>query len=152
MLDDPKSIVRIITGIPLLAPYQVRMIFGCSSYYFVHIHQILSLFLSKSLVRYLEKKDFAMLVPCPIADRYESGANIVRLHHHMDNSSFLSKIQECITGNTAIIFPDDFAIENYLGSCGMDAGTTLVIQDRLTETKKYKAFCSVYNGEKNIII
>lgn len=27
-----------------------------------------------------------------------------------------------------------------------------IIPEKLTETKKYKAFCSVYNGEKNIII
>ena len=59
--ENPKSIVRIVTMKPILAPYQIRSIFEISSYYFVHSHHILSLFLSKSLIRYLEKKDFTGL-------------------------------------------------------------------------------------------
>ena len=54
--------------------------------------------------------------------------------------------------STVIVFPDDFAIDAYLEQYSFNPETTLVIPDKLTETKKYKAFCSVYNGEKNIII
>ena|GEM_PF-5111032 len=56
--ENLKSIGAFLCSIPLLAPYQVTIIFALSSYYFVHAHQILSLFLSKGLVKYLEKKNF----------------------------------------------------------------------------------------------
>lgn len=71
--ENPRSIVRIVTSIPLLAPYQIRSIFDCSSHYIVHAHQILSLFLSKTLVKYLEKKDFAWLNISPSPSGRGSG-------------------------------------------------------------------------------
>ncbi|MDD2917197.1 MAG: hypothetical protein PHH70_05110, partial [Candidatus Gracilibacteria bacterium] len=59
--ENIRSIVRIITPLPLLSPYQIRTIFACASYYFVHTHHILSLFLPKTIVKYLEKRDFGAL-------------------------------------------------------------------------------------------
>ncbi|MDD5376784.1 MAG: hypothetical protein PHH16_01575 [Candidatus Gracilibacteria bacterium] len=160
--ENPKSIVRIITPLPLLAPYQIRSIFESSSYYFVHVHHILSLFLSKSLVKYLEKKDFVALKipPSPsgrgsgggLGEKKESSTNSIRFYHHTGNDTFSDVIRNHIDGRTIVAFPDDFAIDAYLKLHPINPETTLVIPDKLTETKKYKAFCSVYNGEKNIII
>ncbi len=149
--ENPKSIVRIVTSIPLLAPYQIQSIFDSSSYYFVHTHHILSLFLSKTLVRYLEKKDFIALLP-QISSKRKNTSTILGFYHHTSDVPFFQAIQEHIKGNTVVVFPDDFSIEAYLRTYPLDSETTLVIPDKLTETKKYKAFCSVYNGEKNIII
>lgn len=67
--ENLRSIVRVVTSIPFLSPYQIQTIFDCSSYYFVHAHHILSLFLSKSLVRYLEKKNFVGLNTTPSPPR-----------------------------------------------------------------------------------
>lgn len=80
------------------------------------------------------------------------GDSVINFYHHTDKTPFFSAIRECTTGNTIIVFPDDFSLEAYIGSCPIDLENTLVIPDKLTETKKHKAFCSVYNGEKNIII
>lgn len=149
--ESPKSIVRIITDIPLLAPYQIRSIFDSASYYFVHVHHILSLFLSKTLVKYLEKKDFVALLP-RITSKKEYSDSSIHFYHHTSDTSFFEAIKDQLKDNTVLVFPDDFAIEAYLKIHPIDPETTLVIPDKLTETKKYKAFCSVYNGEKNIII
>lgn len=137
--ENPKSIVRIVTSIPLLSPYQIRSIFDSSSYYFVHAHHILSLFLAKTLVRYLEKKDFVGLTP-PVPAPKEGAHNPVRFYHHISDTSFFEVIQKYIVEHTVIVFPDDFAIEAYLRLHPIDPETTLVIPDKLTETKKYKAF------------
>jgi primosomal protein N' len=150
--ENPKSIVRVVTKIPLISPYQIRTIFDCASYYFVHAHQILSLFLSKTLVRYLEKKDFVTLRKNETGLKSKTGLEHISFYHHTGDTSFFEIIQKHIEGNTVIIFPDDFSLDAFLQSYPIDLETTLIIPDKLTETKKYKAFSSVYNGEKNIII
>ncbi|OIP54114.1 hypothetical protein AUK10_01490 [Candidatus Gracilibacteria bacterium CG2_30_37_12] len=206
--ENPKSIVRVITSIPLLAPYQIQTLFECASYYFVHAHQILSLFLSKTLVRYLEKKDFIALNNSYIGPEKKlqiGNKNPIQFYHHTSDVPFFEIIQKHIKGNFItkgnnnslktylpemgkndeicmkiahrnepydlygeggaqdlnanieviprfiIIFPDDFAINAYIKSFPVDENI-LVIPDALTETKKHKAYFSVYNGEKNIII
>ena len=149
--ENIRSIVRIVTRTPLLSRYQIQSIFDSSSYYFVHAHHILSLFLSKTLVRYLEKKDFVGLLP-KIDDEEKGTPGAIRFYHHATGISFFSAVQEHVMENTILIFPDDFSIEAYLRFHPLDPDTTLVIPDKLTETKKYKAFCSVYNGEKKLII
>jgi len=149
--ENPKSIVRIVTATPLLAPYQIRSIFDISSYYFVHAHQILSLFLSKTMIRYLEKKNFSALLEKPLHKK-DGSCSEIDFYHHTSNIPFLDTVRKFIEGNTVIVFPDDFSMEAYLRHCPIDPETTLVVPDTLTQTKKYKAFCSVYNGEKKIII
>ncbi len=183
-VENIRSIVRIITSTPLLAPYQIYSIFDNATHYFVHTHHILSLFLSKTLVKYLEKQDFKALAKSPSPSRRGARGevegvegevnsetknidNLIQFYHHTKNTPFLQTIQEQInlpspsrrgaggevdTHRTLIVFPDDFSIEAYLKACPVDTENTLIIYDRLTETKKYKAFISVYNGEKNIII
>jgi primosomal protein N' len=151
--ENPKSIVRIVTSTPLLSPYQIHSIFDSATYYFVHTHHILSLVLSKTLVKYLEKQDFKTLTQSPQeAKQGDSHNNPIQFYHHTKNTPFFESIQEKVTDDTVLIFPDDFSIEAYLKACPGDPENTLIIYDRLTETKKHKAFISVYNGEKNIII
>lgn len=149
--ENPKSIVRIITSIPLLSHYQISSIFDIASYYFVHTHHILSLFLSKSLVKYLEKRDFTALLPK--GNSWEDNSHkTIWFYHHTSDVPFFQAIWKYISNRTVLIFPDDFSIDAYIKLHPIDPDTTLIIPDKLTETKKYKAFCSVYNGEKNIII
>lgn len=149
--ESPKSIVRIITPIPLLAAYQIRSIFDTASYYFVHTHHILSLFLSKTLVKYLEKKDFEALIP-EKNHRENILDNTIHFYHHTSDAPFSETIREQMRERTILVFPDDFSIDAYLKSSPIDLESTLIIYDKLTETRKFKAFASVYNGEKNIII
>lgn len=151
--ENPKSIVRVVTWIPLISPYQIRTIFDCSSYYFVHAHKILSLFLSKTLVRYLEKKNFIALEKTNMRKNiWGEEQNLIHFYHHKSDISFFEMIQKHIKWKTIIIFPDDFSLDAFLQSHTINLETTLTIPDKLTETKKYKAFSSAYNGEKNIII
>jgi len=91
--ENPKSIIRVITSISLLAPYQIRSIFEISSYYFVHTHHILSLFLSKSLVRYLEKKDFSLLSP-QVKNEKKMTRDSISFYHHTSDDSFFQAIQK----------------------------------------------------------
>ncbi|EKD30243.1 MAG: hypothetical protein ACD_78C00113G0002, partial [uncultured bacterium (gcode 4)] len=85
-------------------------------------------------------------------ERRKNTNNVIGFYHHTSDTPFFQAIRERIKEGTVIVFPDDFSIEAYLRIHPLDSETTLVIPDKLTETKKYKAFCSVYNGEKNIII
>jgi primosomal protein N' len=149
--DNPKSIVRIVTTTPLLSGYQISVIFYCATYYFVHAHHILSLFLSKSLVKYLEKKDFHWLDTIPVVTKLPNNLWI-NFYHHISSTDFTDIIPSYIYNKTVIILPDDYAIEAYVRKNVLDPVTTLVIPDALTDTKKYKAFMSVYSGDKNIII
>jgi primosomal protein N' len=149
-IENLRSIVRVVTSIPFLSSYQIQTIFDCSSYYFVHAHHILSLFLSKSLIRYLEKKDFSGLLPQKEEKRGQDGT--IHFHHHGNSSSFFEKIRVSITEDTVVVFPDDFFIDAYLKFDPSISEKACIVPEKLTETKKYKAFCSVYNGEKNIII
>lgn len=149
--ESPKSIVRIITSTPLLAHDQIRSIFDTASFYFVHTHHILSLFLSKTLVKYLEKKDFEALIP-EKGNRESVSNNTIHFYHHTSDTPFSEAIGRQVWARTILVFPDDFSIDAYLKNSPMNEESTLVVYDKLTETKKYKAFASVYNGEKNIII
>ena len=149
--ESPKSIVRIITSIPLLTPYQIESIFDSSTYYFIHAHHILSLFLSKTLVKYLEKQNFKALTARALIQENIPN-NIIRFYHHTSDASFIESLQSHILPSTVIVFPDDFFLDTFLKYSPINPETTLVVPDALTETKKHKAYISVYNGEKNIII
>lgn len=151
--ENLKSISSFLCSIPLLAPYQVTMIFALSSYYFVHAHQILSLFLSKWLVRALEKKNFEGLKMKKKSE--QKGSEQILFIHHTEKTPISSIIQKYIDEKkegVAIIFPDDFAIDGYILTISMDEKETLIIRDDITIRRKYKSFVQVYNGEKNIII
>ncbi len=148
--EELKSIVRIITTTPLLSVYQIQTIFEISSYYFIHLHHVLSLFLSKTVVKYLEKKDFKALISKP--QTTEKTEQKIRFYHHADNPSFFQILHENIEWKTAIIFPDDFSLNAYFKAFSLDTENELTIPDSLTDTNKYKAFAVVYNWEKNIII
>jgi hypothetical protein len=79
--------------------------------------------------------------------------NDIRFYHHTNESDFFKVTQKFITDRTVVIFPDDFSIDGFLkGYPTIMLDSSIVIQDKLTETKKHKTFISVYNGEKNIII
>ena len=149
--DNIRSIVRIITTIPLLAPYQIYSIFDISSYYLVHAHHILSLYISKTLIKYLEKQDFRSLL-LSTEKKVNNPDPLICFSHHTDVSSFYKAVDENILWRTILVFPDDFAIDAYMRHASLKWDTTLIVHDKLTETKKHKAFFSVYNGEKNIII
>lgn len=152
--ENLKSIGSFLCSIPLLAPYQVAMIFALSSYYMVHAHQILSLLLPKGLVRYLEKKSFAGLEMRKRQEKRQSSE--IHFIHHTDSTPLSPLIKQYVwekKEGVAIIFPDDFAIEWYLRDIGWTPDdNSLIIPNNLSPTRKYKSFMQVYNGEKNIII
>jgi len=151
--ENLKSIGSFLCSIPLLAPYQVAMIFALSSYYFVHAHQILSLFLSKGLVKYLEKKNFEGLEMRKSPE--QKWSEQISFIHHTQKTSISPLIRNYIDDKkegVAIIFPDDFAIDGFVTDIPTDEKETLIIHDSVTVTRKYKMFTQVYNGEKNIII
>lgn len=151
--ENLKSMSSFLCSIPLLAPYQVAMIFALSSYYFVHAHQILSLFLSKWLVRALEKKNFEGLEMKKKPE--QKGSEQISFIHYTKDGSLSQMIQKYIDEKkegVAIIFPDDFAIDGYISDMSTDEKEALIIRDNITVTRKYKMFSQVYNGEKNIII
>lgn len=151
--ENLLSISRVVCAIPLLAPYQITVIFALASYYFVHAHQILSLFLSKWLLNFLEKNSFIDLRERKTVK--ESFFAKISFIHHTKTSSLSPIIAEYIEARkkwVAIIFPDDFAIEGYIQDFPIDKNTTLIIQNSLSETRKYKCFRDVYNEEKTIII
>jgi len=151
-LENIRSIVSVICGIPLLAPYQLETILFLADRHFVHAHKALSLFLSKSLVKYVEKKSFIQLVHT--APVFKKISTKPRFMHCGNTTDITEYIHKSIQDNTSlvVIFPDDFAIDGYLSRFPEDPATVLVVRDALTQTQKFKRFIDVYNGEKKIII
>ena len=153
-MEHIRSIVSIICGAPLLAAYELETTLFLAARYFVHAHKVLSLFLSRSLLKYLEKKSFIQLTKAPVERKSPESPQIPRFIHcteHMDIQEVIhTYIQKSDT--LAIVFPDDFSLDGYLSRFAEDSDTMLVIRDGITDTQKYKRFIDVYNGEKKIII
>ena len=56
-----KSVIRIISPNPILAPYQVSVIQEIAQKYMIPIHRVLGFFLPKSILNRLEKKGYDIL-------------------------------------------------------------------------------------------
>lgn len=150
--DNIRSIVSVVCGNPLLAPYQTESMLHLAGRYFVHAHKALSLFLSKSLVTYLGKKSYIQLNAMQVPE--SRNPEKPRLIHCPEATDINTLIYQYLENreDVVLIFPDDFAIEGYLRRFPVDESRVLIIRDSITDTQKYKRWIDVYNGEKKIII
>ncbi|MFZ2255730.1 MAG: hypothetical protein WAW59_02700 [Patescibacteria group bacterium] len=57
-----KDIVGVITSKEILAPYQIALILEISAKYLIPIHRVLGFFLSKAVIKRLEKKNYEQIV------------------------------------------------------------------------------------------
>lgn len=150
-VENLKSISRIITPLPLLSRYQIDTIFMLSSYLIVRPHQVLSLFLHKSMINYFEKKDFPDFRLLTDEKNKKESLQKIHFHHSRESENFWETISSYIKEKSVIVFPDNYSLYAYLKKHRADENV-LVVPDSMTETKKHKAFRDIYNGEKNIII
>jgi len=60
-----RDISQIITSKEVLAPYQIALILEISAKYLIPIHRVLGFFLSRAVIKRLEKKDFEQINSTP---------------------------------------------------------------------------------------
>jgi primosomal protein N' len=60
-LENIRSIVHVISSSPLLSQYQIKSIPAIAKHFLIPIHKIANLFLPKSHISSLEKKNFLPL-------------------------------------------------------------------------------------------
>lgn len=72
-----RDIIRVITSKEILAPYQIALILEISAKYLIPIHRVLGFFLSKAVVKRLEKKNFEQIYS--ISSNYP----IIKLSNHL---------------------------------------------------------------------
>ena len=111
--EGVRSVSMLACSLPILTPYQIETILDLARHYFVHAHQILSLFLPKLFVRSMEKKSFAQLVHMK-AERNKKMTKPTLLHisGKQDIYAVLNNhIESKKNDGVVVIFPDDFAVE-----------------------------------------
>jgi primosomal protein N' len=145
---EVRDIIRVVTPLPLLAPYQVALILEIAAKYLIPIHRVLGFFVSKWVLKRLEKKNFEQLNSQPSS------------HPTIQPSNFLTILKDSIiTGGilrdllkpgTIIVCPDDFTLyrlEEELS--GMDI---FFLPGESTDTKKAQSWIDIRNREYDIIV
>jgi primosomal protein N' len=56
-----RDIIRVVTNTEILAPYQLALILEISARYLIPIHRVLGFFLSKAVLKRLEKKNYEQI-------------------------------------------------------------------------------------------
>lgn len=144
-----RDISRIITSKEVLAPYQIALILEISAKYLIPIHRVLGFFLSKAVVKRLEKKNYEQLILQPSR------------HPGIQASSQLTILKDSIiTGEilppymtewTIILCPDDFTLYRLQRELG-DREDILYIPNESTETRKAQSWIDIYSKKYNIIV
>jgi primosomal protein N' len=143
-----RDIVRIVSEEPLLASYQIALILEISAKYLIPIHRVLSFFVSKWVLKRLEKKNFEQLVPQPYSHPTISPSNhLTILKDSIITGDILKKF---LKPSTVVICPDDITLYR-LGEelSGMDI---FFLPGEATDTKKAQSWIDIRNRKYDIII
>lgn len=73
-----KDIIRVVTDKEILAPYQISLILEISARYLIPIHRVLGFFLSKSVIKRLEKKEFEQ-IHTRVSSNYPTPSNQITI-------------------------------------------------------------------------
>lgn len=113
--ENIRSIASVICAMPILAPYEVETTLAIARRNFVHSHVALSLFLPHALLRYLEKKSFVAL-HTPDTSKKKRKPHKTRFVHCKSQEDLTGRLHTLMDEDvtTAIIFPDDFALDGFL--------------------------------------
>lgn len=138
--SEIKNIERIVAKRTIIEPYQIEIIQYLAKTYFLPIHRVLGFFLSRPLMKRLEKYGYDVLL---CGERIE--------HTQVQNTRELivaatgitnEMINNYTTAGTIIVCPDDFYLYNL--SEGISDEKTFFLPAEATETQKTKAWIDIY--------
>ncbi len=142
-----KHVERIVSKRTIIEPYQIKIIQSIATTYFLPIHRVLGFFLSRPLMKRLEKYGYDELLGSKVA-HYPIGT---RQRELMVAASGITPetIRKYTTPGTIVICPDDFYLYS-LAETISDEGT-FFLPTEATETQKVKAWIDTYQGKHSKI-
>jgi primosomal protein N' len=156
-----RDIVRVVTLAPLLAPYQIALILEIGAKYLIPIHRVLGFFVSKWVLKRLEKKNFEQL-----DSETDEQSKISRRSSQIQTNSVemtenkLTILKDSIiTGDilknflkpsTVVICPDDFTL--YRLEAELADMDIFYLPWESTDTRKAQSWIDIKNHEYDIIV
>ena len=145
-----REVIRIVTPKEILSPYQIALILEISTKYLIPIHRVLGFFLSKWVIKRLEKKSYEQIneekISKPIHEDLKNTLIIIR------NTIITWKILEKhIQEWTIIICPDDFTLYRLRNELWI-RDDIFYTPNESTETKKAQWWIDIRNKKYKIIV
>lgn len=138
-----KHVERIVSKRTIIEPYQIEIIQSIAATYFLPIHRVLGFFLSRPLMKRLEKYGYDALLGVEMA-HYPIGTHQRELTVAASGIT-PETIRKYTTAGTIVICPDDFYLFS-LAETISDEGT-FFLPAEATETQKVKAWIDTYQGK-----
>ncbi len=148
--ENIRSIVHVISSSPLLSPYQITAIPAIAKHFLIPIHKITNLFLPKSHISSLEKKNFLALKNMESLEAWKWAQG--KLYFSSKSIITAPLLEKILTPSSALIFPDDIFLDAFLKETTLKGDDSIIVRWNSTPTKKTKAWIDAYNGEKKIIL
>lgn len=144
-----KEIISLENATPLLCEYQIELIRMISGKYLLPIHKVAGIFLSRMLLRRLEKYNFPLENTNKTTEKKKNTYewNILK-NDIVDSSHILPYLQD----GTVIIVPDDIFLFQMQKSLENFSDQIAYFFDDMTDTKKAQFWIDTYNKKSQIII
>lgn len=152
-VDNPeniKEIASIVTSYPLLDRYQLSVIQKISLKYFLPIHKVLAIFLSRPLIKRLEKRNFLLeYIPYERSITTKKQYFCISLGSIIDTET-ITTLFENVESNIVLVVPDDLFLEQLKHN--WKHVSTLFVGNEETDAMKSKKWIEVYEKKYQIII
>ena len=143
-----RDIVRVVTLVPLLAAYQIALILEISSKYLIPIHRVLGFFVSKWVLKRLEKKNFEQL------NTQDSNTPTLQDCNHLtilkDSIITGDILKWFLTPGTIVVCPDDFIL--YRLQRELTDMDIFFLPSESTDTKKAQSWIDIRNQKYDRIV
>lgn len=143
-----RDILSLESPIPLLAPYQIQLILMIATKYLLPIHKVLQIFLSRPLVRRLQKYTFPL----------EPIQSIQKTTKNKHTASIITQeivqkkhIEPYLEDGTVIVVPDDIFLSQLKNTLDSEEDIGFFFDD-LTDIRKAQFWIDTYNKKNKIII
>jgi 3'DNA-binding domain (3'BD) len=140
-----RDILSVVSSTPLLAPYQIDMIFALGQRYFIPLHKVLRMFLPSPLMSRLDKKNY-------ILSSSEDGEKSEKKHeiiHYSTTPLMPLHFWEYEKDGSLFLFPDDFFL---LTGTKNFSDTMTVLLSESTSTRKSRLWIDMYEWKARRIV
>jgi len=144
-----RDISRIITSKAVLAPYPIALILEISAKYLIPIHRVLGFFLSKAVVKRLEKKNYEQIVlvePRSQVLNLENSVTILK-----DSVITWDMLRRYLKPWTVVLCQDDLTLYRLEKELWLQTNT-LFLPSESTETKKSQWWIDIQSKKYDIIV
>lgn len=132
-----REILTVISSTPLIAPYQIDMIFRLAQRYFIPLHKVLRMFLPSPLMSRLDKKNYILTSSEP-REKNEGKHEII---HYNTVALTPAHFREYEKDGALFLFPDDFFL--LTGATSLSDTLTVLLSES-TATRKSRLWIDMY--------